>query len=130
MIMATLSNIGLNVIGNGILHPKLANRFEVLFSGRGNDILTRQAVSTSHSGDYFIINFEDDLTNKLINRLKELVGQRLDFQIRSLSPNEEQLALWVYETELVTFTPMFDYAEGASHKIAARFKINAWNVEV
>lgn len=128
--MSKLSNFGLPDVGLGILHPKLQNRFRVTFNGESNDILGRQVVSTGANGDYFVIDFEDDVGNLLIKKLASLNGRGVKFKIEALDGNEEVQTTWLYEATLVVFTPAFDYANAGTHKITARFKINQWSVEV
>lgn len=115
----------------GILLPKLQYRFRVTFNGESNNILGQQVVSTGADGDYFVMHFEDDITNLVVKKLVSLNGRDVKFKIESLHSDEEVAVTWLYEATLVVFTPSFDYASrSATHKIVARFKINQWNVEV
>lgn len=128
--MTKLSNFGLPGIGTGILHPKLQNCFRVTFNGESNEVLSHQVVATGADGDYFVMHFDDDVTNQVIKKLTTLNGQGVKFKIESLDKHETVLATWLYEATLVVFTPSFDYANSGTHKITARFEINQWNVEV
>lgn len=113
-----------------LLQPKLSHSFQVVFEGKHNEILSNQIVDISHSGDFFIMNFDDDIHNFTIKQLLNLTGKQVKFKILSLNGNDETLATWLYEGTLVVFTPSFNYAESKTHKLVARFKISTWNVEV
>jgi hypothetical protein len=102
----------------------------VVFEGKHNEILSNQVVDISHSGDFFIMNFDDDIHNFTIKQLLNLTGKQVKFKILSVNGNDETLATWLYEGTLVVFTPSFNYAETKTHKLVARFQISTWNVEV